>query len=149
MMEKERVDVLLVEDNLDDTELTLYALTSGNDRLHLQHFTNGEEALNFIFDRKDDWGQSVKDQLKLIIIDLKLPTNLGGLELVKRLRSEEHTKTIPIVILSSSQNEKDIHGAYALGVNSYVVKPDGFDGYVKKIGSLATYWSTVNQRPII
>lgn len=147
-MEKDNVDVLLVEDNLDDTELTLYALTSGNDRLQLQHFTNGEEALNFIFDKKNYWGQSVKDQLKLIIVDLKLPSSLGGLDIVKKLRSDERTRSIPIVVLSSSQNEKDIHGAYELGVNSYVVKPEGFDGYMKKIGSLATYWSTVNQRPI-
>lgn len=147
-MEKEKVDVLLVEDNLDDSELTLYAITSANDRLQLQHFTNGEEALKYIFDKKNFWGQPVKDQLKLIILDLKLPTQLGGLDIVKTLRSEEHTKSIPIVVLSSSQNEKDIHGAYELGVNSYVVKPDGFDGYVKKIGSLANYWSIVNQRPI-
>ena len=147
-MEKEKVDVLLVEDNLDDTELTLYALTSGNDRLHLQHFTNGEEALNFIFDKKNYWGQPMKDQLKLIILDLKLPTKLGGLDIVRRIRSEERTSSIPIVILSASQDEKDIHGAYELGVNSYVVKPSGFDGYVKKIGSLAEYWSMVNERPM-
>ncbi|HTH56064.1 MAG TPA: response regulator [Cyclobacteriaceae bacterium] len=147
-MEIGKVDVLLVEDNLDDSELTLYALTSANDRLHLQHFTNGEEALSFIFDQKNYWGQTMKDQLKLIIIDLKLPTPLGGLEIIRKLRSEEPTRCIPIVVLSSSQNEKDIHGAYESGANSYVIKPDGFDGYIKKIGSLATYWSTVNQQPI-
>jgi len=147
-MEKEKVDVLLVEDNLDDTELTLYALTSGNDRLQLQHFTNGEEALDFIFDKKNYWGQPVTDQLKLIIVDLKLPSSMGGLDIVRRLRSNEHSKSIPIVVLSSSQSEKDIHGAYELGANSYVIKPEGFDGYMKKIGSLANYWSTVNQRPI-
>lgn len=147
-MEIGKVDVLLVEDNLDDSELTLYALTSANDRLHLQHFTNGEEALSFIFDQKNYWGQTMKDQLKLIIIDLKLPAPLGGLEIIRKLRSEEPTRCIPIVVLSSSQNEKDIHGAYESGANSYVIKPDGFDGYIKKIGSLATYWSTVNQQPI-
>jgi CheY-like chemotaxis protein len=147
-MEKEKVDVLLVEDNLDDSELTLYALTSGNDRLHLQHFTNGEEALNFIFGKKNYWGQSVKDQLKLIILDLKLPTKLGGLDIVRQLREDENTKAIPIVVLSASSDEKDIQEAYTLGANSYVVKPNGFEGYVKKIGSLATYWSMVNQRPI-
>lgn len=147
-MEKEKVDVLLVEDNLDDSELTLYALTSANDRLRLQHFTNGDEALKFIFDKKNDWGQPVNDQLKLIILDLTLPNGPAGFDLVRKLRTNDNTKSIPIVILSASQNEKDIHGAYALGVNSYVVKPDGFDGYIKKIGSLATYWSTINQQPI-
>jgi two-component system response regulator len=147
-MEKEMVDVLLVEDNLDDTELTLYALTKGNNRLHLQHFTSGEEALNFLFDKKNYWGQTTNDQLKLIILDLKLPTQLGGLDLVKRLRNEERTKCIPIVVLTSSQDQKDIQGAYELGANSYVIKPNGFEGYLQKIGSLATYWSTVNQQPI-
>ena len=147
-MEKEKVDVLLVEDSLDDSELTLYALTSANDRLKLQHFTNGDEALKFIFDSKNSWGQAAKDQLKLIILDLKLPNGPEGLDLVRKLRNDENTKAIPIVVLSSSQDEKDIKGAYALGANSYVVKPDGFDGYLRKIGSLATYWSTINQRPI-
>lgn len=146
-MEIGKVDVLLVEDNLDDTELTIYALTNSDNRLHLQHFTNGEEALDFIFGKKNYWGQSIKD-LKLIILDLNLPTKMGGLDIVKRIRSEEHTKLIPIVVLSSSHDEKDIHSAYDLGVNSYVVKPSGFDGYIRKIGSLATYWSIVNQRPI-
>jgi two-component system response regulator len=147
-MEREKqVDVLLVEDNLEDTEMTQYSLMSGNDHLRLQHFTNGEDALEFIFKRKTYWGQSVKDSLKLIILDLNLPSKLGGLDIVKRLRAEENTKSIPIVVLSSSKDEKDIHGAYDLGVNSYVVKPDGFDGYLNKVGSLAKYWSTVNERP--
>ena len=111
-MEKERqVDVLLVEDNLEDTELTQYSLMNGNDHLQLQHFTNGEEALDFIFKKKTYWGQSVKDHLKLIILDLNLPTKLGGLDIVKKIRAEERTKTIPIVVLSSSKDEKDIHCA--------------------------------------
>ena len=147
MGKDKQIDVLLVEDNLDDTELTIYALTSGNDRLHLEHFTNGEDALDFIFQNKTYWGQPVNDHLKLIILDLNLPSKLGGLDIVKKIRSDEKTKSIPIVILSSSHDEKDIHGAYALGVNSYVIKPNEFDGYVKKVGSLASYWSTVNERP--
>ncbi|MBI1767610.1 MAG: response regulator [Bacteroidetes bacterium] len=147
MKKDKQIDMLLVEDNLDDTELTLYALTSANKRLHLEHFTNGEDALNFISQNKSYWGQSVNDGLKLIILDLKLQSKLGGLDIVKKIRREEKTKSIPIVILSSSRDHKDIHGAYELGVNSYVTKPDGFDGYVRKIGSLASYWSTVNERP--
>src|SRR5689334_11638163 len=97
-MEKEKqVDVLLVEDNLEDTELTQYSLMNGNDHLRLQHFTNGEDALDFIFKTKTYWGQSIKDNLKLIILDLNLPSKLGGLDIVKRLRAEENTKSIPIV----------------------------------------------------
>ena len=148
-MEKEKqVDVVLVEDSLEDTELTHYSLMNGNDHLQLQHFTNGEEALDFIFKRKTFWGQSTIDHLKLIILDLNLPTKLGGLDIVRKIKAQENTRSIPIVVLSSSKDQKDIHGAYDLGVNSYVVKPDGFDGYLSKISSMAKYWSTVNERPI-
>ncbi len=147
MAEREkRVDVLLVEDSLDDSELTLYSIMNVNDRLHYQHFTNGEDALDFVFNNKTQWGEPVKDYLKLIILDLTLPS-LGGLAIAKQFKESEQTRTIPIVVLSSSKNHNDIHVAYEIGVNSYVVKPDKFEGYVKKIGSLASYWSTVNERP--
>lgn len=147
-MEKEKqVDVLLVEDNLEDTELTQYSLMSGNGRLQLRHFTNGEDALDFIFKKRTYWGQSVIENLKLIILDLNLPTKLGGFDIVKKIKAEEDTKSIPIVVLSSSRDQKDIQGAYDLGVNSYVVKPNGFDGYLSKISSLANYWSKVNELP--
>jgi len=146
-MEKEKkIDVLLIEDNLDDSELTLFSIMNVNDRLQYQHFTNGEDALDYVFNNKTYWGQPIKDFLKLIILDLKLP-KIGGLALAKRFKESEQTKSIPVVILSSSSNHDDIHVAYENGVNSYVVKPDKFDGYVKKIGSLANYWSTVNERP--
>jgi two-component system response regulator len=146
-MEKEKqIDVLLIEDSLDDTELTLYSMMNVNDRLHYQHFTNGEDALDFVFNNKTNWGQPIKDCLKLIILDLTLP-KIGGLAIARRFKESEQTRTIPIVVLSSSKNINDIHVAYEIGVNSYVVKPDKFDGYVKKIGSLTSYWSTVNERP--
>ncbi|GHN02222.1 response regulator [Cytophagales bacterium WSM2-2] len=146
-MEREKqIDVLLIEDNLDDSELTLYSLMVVNDRLRYQHFTNGEDALDFVFNNRTYWGQPIKDNLKLIIIDLKLP-RIGGLDLAKRLKQSDQTRTIPVVVLSSSKDTNDIHVAYEIGVNSYVVKPEKFDGYVKKIGTLASYWSTVNERP--
>jgi len=147
MAEREKqIDVLLIEDSLDDSELTLYSMMNANDRLHYQHFTNGEDALDFVFNSKTNWGQPIKDNLKLIILDLTLP-KIGGLAIARRFKESEQTRTIPIVVLSSSKDIDDIHVAYEIGVNSYVVKPDKFDGYLKKIGSLASYWSTVNERP--
>jgi two-component system response regulator len=146
-MEKgKQIDVLLIEDSLDDSELTIYSLLNVNDRLHYLHFTTGEEALDFVFNNKTYWGQPVKDSLKLIILDLKLPKT-GGLDIAKKFKESDQTRTIPIVVLSSSKNTDDIQVAYEIGVNSYVVKPDKFEGYLKKIGSLASYWSTLNERP--
>jgi len=141
-----QIDVLLIEDSLDDTELTLYSMMNVNDRLHYRHFTNGEDALDFVFNNKTTWGVPVKDHLKLIILDLTLP-KVGGLAVAKKFKESEQTKTIPIVVLSSSKDTNDINVAYEIGVNSYVVKPDKFDGYLLKIGSLASYWSTINERP--
>ena len=147
MAEREKlIDVLLIEDSLDDSELTLYSMMNVNDRLQYHHFTNGEDALDFVFNSKTHLGQSVKDQLKVIILDLTLP-RLGGLDIARKFKESETTRLIPIVILSSSANFTDIRVAYEIGVNSYVVKPDKFEGYVKKIGSLAFYWSFVNERP--
>ncbi|HZX73497.1 MAG TPA: response regulator [Cyclobacteriaceae bacterium] len=145
-MEKEKqIDVLLIEDNLDDSELTIYSLLSANDRLRYQHFTNGEEAIEFVFTKRTSWGEPMKDYLKLIIIDLKLP-NANGFEIARTFKESEHTKTIPIVVLTSSKREHDIHIAYEIGINSYVIKPDKFEGYLNKIGSLTSYWCSVNER---
>jgi len=140
-----QIDVLLIEDSLDDFELTLYSMMNANDHLHFQHFTNGEEALDFVFNSMTNWGQPIRNHLKLIILDLTLP-KIGGLAIAKRFKESEQTRTIPIVILSSSKDSNDIHGAYEIGVNSYVVKPNKFDGYLKKIGSLTYYWRTIKER---
>jgi len=146
-MEKpKKIDLLLIEDSLDDSELTLYAIMNVDDRLHYQHFTTGEEALDFVFNNKTNWWRPVKDNLKLIILDLELP-KANGLDIAKKFKGSEQTREIPLVVLSSSTNIDDINVAYEIGVNSYVVKPQKFEGYLKKIGSLASYWSTVNERP--
>ena len=148
-MEKEdQIDVLLVEDNPDDTELTTHALTEGNKGLHLLHLKDGVEALDFIFHKRSNNGsQKVQNDLKLVLLDLKLP-RLDGLEVLRKIREDERTRTLPVVILTSSREKRDIAEAYKLGVNSYVVKPVGFDSYVKTISSLAFYWSLVNEKPI-
>ena len=148
-MEKDEVsiDVLLVEDNPDDTELTVHALNEGNKALHLLHLKDGVEALNFIFQKRVNGNQPVQTNLRLVLLDLKLP-RLDGLEVLRKIREDERTRTLPVVILTSSREKRDITEAYKLGVNSYVVKPVGFDNYVKTISSLAFYWSLVNEKPI-
>jgi CheY-like chemotaxis protein len=147
-MEKdELIDVLLVEDNPDDTELTRHAISEGNKALHLLHLKDGVEALNFIFAKKNYNNHKVQNELKLVLLDLKLP-RLDGLEVLRKIREDERTRTLPVVILTSSREKRDISEAYKLGVNSYVVKPVGFDSYVKTISALTFYWSLVNEKPV-
>jgi two-component system, response regulator len=147
-MEKNQlIDVLLVEDNPDDTELTTHALTQGNKSLHLLHLKDGVEALDFIFNGRTEGNPKQKKELRVVLLDLKLP-RLDGLEVLRKIRENEETKTMPVVILTSSREKRDILEAYRLGVNSYVVKPVSFDSYVTIISSLAFYWSIVNEKPV-
>src|SRR5438045_5829384 len=107
-MEKDDlIDVLLVEDNPDDTELTTHALTEGNNSLHLLHLKDGVEALNFIFAKNQFENQKIKNELKLVLLDLKLP-KLDGLEVLRKIRENESTSTLPVVILTSSREKRDI-----------------------------------------
>ena len=141
------VDILLVEDNADDSELTLHALNEGKRGMKILHLKDGVEALNFIFGKNSYESNQVQNKLRLILLDLKLP-RLDGFGVLHKIREDERTKLLPVVILTSSSQKSDIAEAYKLGVNSYVVKPVGFDNYVKTISSLAYYWSCVNEKPI-
>lgn len=138
------IDILLVEDNPDDTELTTHALAEASLSINLLHLKDGVEALNYIFSKTTCQGQPGPDDLKLVLLDLKLP-KLDGLEVLRKIRENEMTKALPVVILTSSRERRDIKEAYKLGVNSYVVKPVSFDRYMKTIGALAFYWRTVNE----
>jgi two-component system response regulator len=147
ILEKEDlVDVLLVEDNPDDTELTIHALAEGNKSIHLLHLKDGVEALNFIFARKSYQNRKIQNDLKLVLLDLKLP-RLDGLDVLRKIREDERTKALPVVILTSSREKRDIAEAYRLGVNSYVVKPVGFDSFMKTVSTLAHYWGVINEKP--
>jgi two-component system response regulator len=147
ILEKEDlVDVLLVEDNPDDTELTIHALAEGNKTIHLLHLKDGVEALNFIFARKSYQNRKIQNDLKLVLLDLKLP-RLDGLDVLRKIREDERTKALPVVILTSSREKRDIAEAYRLGVNSYVVKPVGFDSFMKTVSTLAHYWGVINEKP--
>ena len=141
MKDRGEIDVLLVEDDPSHAELTLIALKEGNlpGKIHLAQ--DGDEALRLIFSK-----DMRENQIKLILLDLKL-TKLDGLEFLKKIRSDQRTRYIPVVILTSSQNERDIQLAYRWGANSYIVKPVEFESFVGTVSQLGAYWMLLNQPP--
>ena len=140
------VDILLVEDNPHDAELTLRALKKHNLANHLFVVEDGAEALDFIFGRGKYEQRSVSNPPKVVLLDLKLP-KVNGLEVLRALRENPTTKTLPVVVVTSSREDPDIKAAYALGANSYVVKPVDFDAFSEAVSSLGLYWLLVNQPP--
>ncbi len=142
-MDYQDVEILLVEDNPHDVELTLRALNKHNLANKVQVAKDGVEALDFIFGTGPFTGDGAGD-LKVILLDLKLP-KVSGLEVLQRLKNDERTKLIPVVVLTSSSEDRDIQECYALGVNSYVVKPVEFDSFAKTVADLGFYWLLVNK----
>ena len=140
------VDILLVEDNPRDAELTMRALKKRNLGNPLHLVEDGVEALDFIFCRGRYEKRDSAQPPKVIILDLKLP-RLNGLEVLRELKSNERTRSIPVVVVTSSREDPDIQAAYALGANSYVVKPVDFDSFLEAMSSLGLYWLLVNQPP--
>ena len=129
------VDILLVEDSDEDAELTLRTLTKQK-LTKLHRCADGVEALEFL--------KSATQVPRVIMLDLKLP-KLNGLEVLKQIRANENTKSIPVVVLTSSKEDRDLQAAYELGVNSYIVKPVEFDKFVKAIETLGLYWVLLNE----
>jgi CheY-like chemotaxis protein len=140
------VEILLVEDNPQDAEMAIRALKKNNLANHLIHVKDGEEALDFIFTRGTFSDRKGKSNPKVILLDLKLP-KVGGLEILKEVKSDPNTKMIPVVVLTSSKEESDMVESYKLGVNSYIVKPVDFDKFINCIKDLGLYWLVVNQLP--
>jgi len=138
------LEILYIEDNPSDIELTLRALKKHNVANSVQIIKDGEEALEYIFATGQYIDRDVKDKPKVILLDLKLP-KIGGLEILKRLKAEEHTRTIPVVVLTSSREEKDMIESYNYGVNSYVVKPINFDSFSEAVSALGLYWLLINE----
>ena len=140
------VEILLVEDNPDDLELTLRALRKAqlSNRIHVAR--DGAEALEYLFCEGPHSGRSMEDLPRLILLDLKLP-KVDGLEVLDRIKSDARTRGIPTVVLTSSQEQNDVVTSYRLGVNSYIVKPVNFDGFVKAVQDLGMYWLLLNQPP--
>lgn len=140
-------DVLLVEDNVYEAELTIRSLKKNNLGGRLLHIEDSQEALDYVFAKGKYEGQMNALHLKLIILDLQLP-KINGLEILKQIKSNENTKSIPVVILTSSRMENDINVGYASGVNSYVVKPVNFDEYSQAVARLGNYWLQLNQQSL-
>ena len=146
MVNPNEVEILLVEDNPSDGELTLRALKKHNLVNKLHWVKDGAEALDFIFANGSYSERKVGSPLRVILLDLKLP-KVDGLEVLRRIKSDERTKTIPVVILTSSREERDIVESYKLGVNSYVTKPVEFENFIKAISELGLYWLLLNKMP--
>lgn len=140
------VDVLLVEDNPHEAQLTIRSLKKHNLANNLHHVDDGAEALDFIFARGKYSDRTAGDGLKVILLDLKLP-KVDGLEVLKHIKSDERTQSIPVVVLTSSKEEQDIITSYKLGVNSYIVKPVQFESFAKAVADLGMYWMFHNQLP--
>lgn len=143
-MDNSKTDILLVEDNPFEAKLAIRALTKHNLAERLFHVADGAEALDFIFARENYEYRSSRNFPKIILLDLKLP-KINGLEVVKLLKENALTKAIPIVILTASNQEKDIKTGYEMGVNSYIVKPVDFTSFSKVVTDLGLYWTLLNQ----
>ena len=140
------VEILLVEDNSRDADLTIRALKKKNLANHLFHVEDGADALDFMFGR-NKYAEHRANQLpKVILLDLKLP-RVDGLEVLRALRADARTRTVPIVIVTSSNQDPDIQAAYGLGANSYVVKPVDFENFSEAMTALGFFWLLVNAPP--
>ena len=139
-------EVLLVEDNLNDVELTLRALKKNNFANTIRVVNDGEEALDYFFATGKYSDRDINLTPKLVILDLKLP-KVDGLEILRRVKSDDRTKSIPVVILTSSKEERDIVEGYKLGANSFIVKPVDFDKFLAMVKELGMYWLLLNEPP--
>ena len=138
------MEIILVEDNPRDVELTLRALKKQNLANKVQVVVDGAEALDYIFCTGAHADRDMNDQPKVILLDLKLP-KVDGLEVLRKIKSNEKTATIPVVVLTSSREERDMVESYKLGVNSYIVKPVDFDKFTEAVGELGLYWVLLNE----
>jgi two-component system response regulator len=137
--ENKIVEILLVEDSMDDANLTIRTLQKHRLANHLLHVQDGEEAINYLFDQNNKMP-------KVILLDLKMP-KVDGIEVLKKLKADPEKKLIPVVVLTSSKEERDIVNSYSLGVNAYIVKPVDFDQFVKAVSDLGLFWLVLNQPP--
>lgn len=140
--------VLLVEDNPTDAELTLRAFKKNKLANTVHWVEDGQEALDFLFCKGKYSERSLKDYPKVILLDLKLP-KVDGLDVLRAIKSDERTKAIPVVVLTSSKEERDVVTSYQLGVNSFITKPVEFDAFMENVAQLGMYWVMLNHPPIL
>jgi len=146
-MNADELDILLVEDNQDDVDLALHALRREKLANHIFVARDGEQALDFLFCRGAFTQRSFDRPPKLVLLDLKLP-KVNGMEVLKSVKSDPRTKTIPVVIMTSSKEERDLVASYNLGANSYIQKPVDFDKFRETVKSVGLYWLVINQPPV-
>jgi len=142
------VELMLVEDNPQDLELALLALREANPLARIHVARDGAEALEFIFCEGPYAGRQITDTPKVILLDLKLP-KIDGLEVLKRIKGDPRTQSIPVVVLTSSKEQRDVVESYQLGVNSYIVKPVNYERFTEAVRNLGVYWQLLNQPPMI
>ena len=145
-MTQRTVEILLVEDNPDDVELTLHALRQEKLANSVEIARDGEEALDYIFCRGKHAGRKFDHQPRLVLLDLKLP-KVDGMEVLRALKADPRTRAVPVVILTSSKEEKDLVNGYKLGVNAYIQKPVDFEQFRSIVKELGLFWLVVNQPP--
>ena len=146
MSEDQPVEILLVEDNPRALELALHALEKAKLTNHIHIARDGAQALDFIFCQGPHVDRKIENVPRVILLDLKLP-KIDGLEVLKRIKADARTKTIPVVMLTSSREQRDIVESYRLGVNSYIVKPVNFERFAVAVQELGFYWLLLNQPP--
>jgi CheY-like chemotaxis protein len=146
MVNADAVEILLVEDNPQHVELTLRALKKHNLANNVLVAKDGAEALAFIFATGAYSQRRIENGPKVILLDLKLP-KVDGLEVLRRIKSDERTKAIPVVVVTTSEQEQDVVESYKLGVNSYIVKPVSFDKFIQAVSELGFYWMLLNKPP--
>ncbi|MDP2335072.1 MAG: response regulator, partial [Bacteroidota bacterium] len=142
-----QIEILLVEDNPNDAELAIRALKEHNLANRLVWAKDGADALDFIFATGAYAGRSPNNHPKLILLDLRLP-KVDGLEVLQRIKADEQTKAIPVVVMTSSTEDRDIVESYKLGVNSFLSKPVGFDEFVRMVSEVGLYWLLLNRPPV-
>jgi CheY-like chemotaxis protein len=146
MSDTHEVEILLVEDNPDDLDMALHALRKMNLANHIHIARDGVEALDYIFCRNQHEGRKIEHAPKVILLDLKLP-KVDGLEVLRSIKADPRTKSIPVVVLTSSREQRDVVESYKLGVNSYIVKPVNFTQFAEAVQKIGLYWLLINQPP--
>ncbi len=144
VMDLNEIEILLVEDNSTDAELTIRSLKSNHLANRLYWVKDGAEAIDFLFGKGEYISRDPSRHPKVILLDLRLP-KIDGMEVLKTIKGDERTCHIPVVVLTSSQEDQDIAKSYELGVNSYISKPVDFEGFVKAVSNLGMYWLILNQ----